>query len=88
MIASSRAPGTLAYLAAQTGARAALSSQAADEAELVIVAIPHRAVPELPAGFLDGMVPGAPVVDTGNYYPRERDGLIAAIEAACRKANG
>jgi 8-hydroxy-5-deazaflavin:NADPH oxidoreductase len=52
----------------------------------VTVPIPQSAIPVLPAGFLDGTHPGAPVVDTGNYYSGERDGLIAAIEAACREA--
>jgi 8-hydroxy-5-deazaflavin:NADPH oxidoreductase len=80
-VANSRAPGTLATLAPQTGARAAPAGQAAAGADLVIVAVPQRAIPALPAGFLDGTVPGAPVVDAGNYYPRERDRLIAAIEA-------
>jgi 8-hydroxy-5-deazaflavin:NADPH oxidoreductase len=41
----------------------------------VIVAIPLKAVPELPAGALEGAL----VVDTGNYYPG-RDGRIAEIE--------
>ena len=52
---------------------------AAEGAELVIVTIPERAIPSLPAGILDGATPGAPIVDTGNYYP-QRDGRIAEIE--------
>ena len=49
-------------------------------AEVVIVTIPERAIPDLPAGILDGAAPGAVIVDTGNYYP-QRDGRIAEIEA-------
>src|SRR5262245_28037206 len=80
-VANSRAPGTLASLAAKTGARAVPASEAARDTDLVIVAIPERAIPALPTGILDGTVPGAPIVDTGNYFPRERDGRIDAIEA-------
>ena len=45
----------------------------------MIVTIPEMAVPALPAGILGTRKPGAPVVDTGNYYP-QRDGRIDAIE--------
>lgn len=79
-VANSRGPETLADLAAATGATAVPAAEAARDADLVVVTIPERAVPDLPAGILDGRRPGAPVIDTGNYYPQQRDGLIAAIE--------
>jgi predicted dinucleotide-binding enzyme len=78
-VANSRGPETLADLAAETGATATTAEDAANGAELVIVTIPEKNVPELPAGLLDRTAPGAPIVDTGNYYP-ERDGRIDAIE--------
>ena len=79
-VANSRGPETLAELAAETGATAATQEDAVKGAELVIVAIPLKSVPDLPGGLLDRTAPGAPVVDTGNYYPQQRDGRIAAIE--------
>ncbi|MGP8161461.1 MAG: NADPH-dependent F420 reductase [Candidatus Dormibacteria bacterium] len=79
VVANSRGPQTLEELAEETGATAADASVAAEGAELVIVTIPERAIPSLPAGILDGATPGAPIVDTGNYYP-QRDGRIAEIE--------
>jgi predicted dinucleotide-binding enzyme len=79
VVANSRGPQTLEDLAEETGATVALASVAAEGAELVIVTIPERAIPLLPAGILDGAAPGAPIVDTGNYYP-QRDGRIAEIE--------
>lgn len=79
-VANSRGPETLADLAAETGARAVPLAQAASGAEVVVVAIPEKAIPSLPNGVLDGAAPGAVVVDTGNYYP-QRDGRIDAIEA-------
>ncbi|HZM53761.1 MAG TPA: NAD(P)-binding domain-containing protein [Acidimicrobiales bacterium] len=78
-IANSRGPGTLVELAAGTGAQAVEVTRAAQGADLVIVTIPEKSIPALPHGVLDGTAGGAPVVDTGNYYPR-RDGRIAAIE--------
>ena len=80
-VANSRGPQTLTELAAETGATAVDVREAADGAEIVIVTIPEKNVPNLPAGFLDGAAPGAVVVDTGNYYPQQRDGRIDAIEA-------
>jgi hypothetical protein len=79
-VANSRGPETLADLAAETGATAVRNTDAAKGAEIVIVTVPEKAVPDLPAGLLEGMAPGAVVVDTGNYYPRQRDGRIDEIE--------
>jgi predicted dinucleotide-binding enzyme len=79
-IANSRGPQTLAELADETGATPVEVADAAEGADLVVVTIPEKAVPGLPAGVLDRAAPGAVVVDTGNYYPRERDGRIEAIE--------
>jgi predicted dinucleotide-binding enzyme len=64
---------------AETGALAVRAGQVAEGADLVVVAVPERAVPLLPAGLLDGTAAGAPIVDTGNYYP-PRDGRIDEIE--------
>jgi predicted dinucleotide-binding enzyme len=79
-VANSRGPATLADLAADTGATAVPVEQAALGADVVIVTIPMKSVPQLPAGVLDGAAPGAVIVDTGNYYPQQRDGLIEDIE--------
>ena len=79
-VANSRGPETLADLAAETGAQAVPVEQAAEGAEVVVVTIPQKAVPDLPAGVLSGAAPNAVVVDTGNYYPQQRDGRIDAIE--------
>ncbi|MCW2616710.1 MAG: putative dinucleotide-binding enzyme [Frankiales bacterium] len=79
-VANSRGPQTLTDLATETGATAVPVTEAARAAEVVIVTVPQKNVPDLPAGVLDGAADGAVVVDTGNYYPRERDGRIAAIE--------
>jgi predicted dinucleotide-binding enzyme len=80
-VANSRDPQTLAELAEQTGATAVWARDAAVDADLVIVSIPQKNVPALAPGIVATAKPGAPVVETNNYYPRERDGAIAAIEA-------
>ncbi|MEV7391673.1 MULTISPECIES: NAD(P)-binding domain-containing protein [unclassified Streptomyces] len=79
-VANSRGPETLAALAEETGATAVRAEEAARGAEVVVVTVPLKAVPNLPAGLLDGAAPDVAVIDTGNYYPRERDGRIAGIE--------
>jgi 8-hydroxy-5-deazaflavin:NADPH oxidoreductase len=80
-VANSRAPETLAELAAETGATAVWAPDAPVDAELVILSIPQKNVPDLAPGVVATRRAGAPVVETNNYYPRERDGLIEAIEA-------
>ncbi|WP_438828056.1 NADPH-dependent F420 reductase [Streptomyces tropicalis] len=79
-VANSRGPETLDALAKETGATAVRAGEAARGAEVVVVTVPLKAVPDLPAGLLDGAAADAAVIDTGNYYPQERDGRIAAIE--------
>lgn len=76
-VANSRGPATLGDLAAETGATPVTVQEAPRGADLVIVTIPQKSVPLLPAGLLDGV---PVVVDTGNYYPQQRDGRIAEIE--------
>jgi predicted dinucleotide-binding enzyme len=80
-VSNSRAPETLADLAAETGATAVWAGEAATDADVVIVSIPQKNVVNLAPGIVTGARAGAPVIETNNYYPRERDGLIAAIEA-------
>ncbi|NHC47099.1 NADPH-dependent F420 reductase [Motilibacter aurantiacus] len=79
-IANSRGPETLQGLAAETGARPVPVTEAARGADVVVVTIPQKNVPDLPAGVLDGAAPDAAFVDTGNYYPRHRDGRIEPLE--------
>lgn len=79
-VANSRGPETLAELASETGARAVPVREVVLGAELVVVTIPQAAVPELPDDLFAKVPQKVVVVDTGNYYPRERDGRIDAIE--------
>lgn len=79
-VANSRGPHTLTALAEETGATPVTVEEAARGAEIVVVTVPLKAVPDLPAGLFDGAAEGFAVIDTNNYYPRERDGRIAAIE--------
>jgi predicted dinucleotide-binding enzyme len=78
-IANSRGPETLAALAKETGAKPVTVQEAARAGDVVIVTIPEKSVPRLPAGLFDGVPGDVVVVDTGNYYP-QRDGRIDAIE--------
>jgi predicted dinucleotide-binding enzyme len=79
-VANSRGPATLAGLVAETGAVAATAEDAVRGAQLVVVTIPEGRVADLDRRLFERRAPGAPIVDTGNYYP-SRDGHVAAIEA-------
>ena len=72
-VANTRGPDSLAGLAAETGATAATPEEASAGAGLVVIAVPLRAVPDLPD------LAGKIVVDANRYYPG-RDGRIEAIE--------
>jgi len=79
-VANSRGPESLTALAKETGAKAVAAREAARSGEIVIVTIPQIRVPDLPQDLFERVDPAVIVVDTGNYYPRQRDGKIAAIE--------
>jgi predicted dinucleotide-binding enzyme len=76
-IANSRGPETLTELAEQTGAKAATVEEAAAADDLIIITIPEKAIPELPAGLFANTK--ATIIDTGNYYP-VRDGQLEEIQ--------
>jgi 8-hydroxy-5-deazaflavin:NADPH oxidoreductase len=77
VLSNSRGPETLADLATELGPRAGAATPAeAATCDLVLVSVPVKAYPTLPAAALAGKI----VLDTGNYYP-QRDGQVAALDA-------
>jgi len=81
LIANSRGPETLRDLAAETGATAVQPRDAVRDTDLIVLTIPMRKVEALPADLFAQVPASVPVIDTNNYYPRERDGRIEPIEA-------
>jgi 8-hydroxy-5-deazaflavin:NADPH oxidoreductase len=79
-VANSRGPDTLVDLARETGAKAVSVSEAARAGDVVVVTIPEANIPDLPKDLFAGVSDDVVVVDTGNYYPRQRDGRIDEIE--------
>jgi 8-hydroxy-5-deazaflavin:NADPH oxidoreductase len=79
-VANSRGPASLAELVKETGATAVTASEAARAGEVVVVTIQEAKVRDLPKDLFAGVAAEVAVIDTGNYYPRERDGLIEEIE--------
>lgn len=80
-VANSRGPDTLRDLAAETGATPVSVKEAARAGKLVVVTIPERNILQLPRDLFAGVPADIVVVDTGNYYPRQRDGRIEPIES-------
>ncbi|HKW26114.1 MAG TPA: NAD(P)-binding domain-containing protein [Terriglobales bacterium] len=80
-VANSRRRSSLAGLANESGAKAVTVREAASAGQVVIVTIPEAKIRDLPKSLFEGVPPDVVVIDTGNYYPRERDGRIEEIEA-------
>lgn len=78
VLSNSRGPETLAATVAQLGPRAsaATSGQAAAAGDIVVVTVPVKAFPDLPAAPMAGKT----VVDTCNYAP-ERDGHVPELDS-------
>jgi hypothetical protein len=77
VLSNSRGPQTLQDLVGEIGplATAGTTEQAADQGDIVIVAIPLGSYRDVPAGPLAGK----PVIDANNYYP-QRDGHISELD--------
>ncbi len=79
-IANSRGPETLGDVAQKTGATPVTAEEAAQGADLIVVTIPLKNIPDLPKDLFAGVAAEVPVIDTSNYYPMLRDGKIAELE--------
>jgi predicted dinucleotide-binding enzyme len=79
-IANSRGPQSLRALAAQIGAAPVSVADAAQAGEIVFIAVPTKAVPDLAPRLFANLPAKVVVVDIGNYHPELRDGRIDAIE--------
>jgi len=80
-VANSRGPASLADLAKETGARAVSVEEAARRNDVVVVTIPLKRVEDLPRELFSGAPANVIVIDTGNYYPQQRDGRIDGVES-------
>jgi 8-hydroxy-5-deazaflavin:NADPH oxidoreductase len=80
-VANSRGPKSLADLAAETGAKPVSIEEAARFGEVVVVTIPEKNILNLPRDLFAETPESVIVVDTGNYYPQQRDGRLDGIEA-------
>jgi len=79
-LANARGPGSLTVLAAEIGATPVTTIEAVRASEIVILAIPTKAVTDLPRTLFTNVADGVVVIDIGNYHPELRDGRIPAIE--------
>jgi predicted dinucleotide-binding enzyme len=79
-IANSRGPGSLAAVAMEIGATPVSVVEAAMVGEIVVLAIPTKAVTELPKALFANASSSVIVIDIGNYHPELRDGRIDAID--------
>ena len=79
-IANSRGPESLAALATEIGATPVSVIDATKAEDIIILAIPTKAVADLPLSLFASTPSDAVVIDIGNYHPELRDGRIEAIE--------
>jgi predicted dinucleotide-binding enzyme len=67
-------------LAAEIGATPATVNVAVNVGEVVVIAIPTKAVADLPRPLFSNLQRNTVVIDIGNYHPELRDGRINAID--------
>jgi predicted dinucleotide-binding enzyme len=79
-IANTRGPESLTAFATETGATPVSVLDSAKSGEIVILAIPTKAVPDLPPMLFANLPDTVVVIDIANYHPELRDGRIEAID--------
>ena len=79
-IANSRGPASLQQVASDTGAGAATVEEATRDKNVIVVSIPQKNVPDLPKHLFAHLPKDVLVIDTCNYYPDIRDGIIPELE--------
>ena len=79
-IANSRGPASLQQVASDTGAEAVTVEEATIDKSVIIVSIPQKNVPDLPKHLFTHLPKDVLVIDTCNYYPDIRDGIIPGLE--------
>jgi 8-hydroxy-5-deazaflavin:NADPH oxidoreductase len=78
-IANSRGPASLKQLADEIGAKAATVEEVTKNKEAIIVSIPQKNIADLPKKMFEQLPENVVVIETGNYYPTLRDGVIPAL---------
>jgi len=84
-MANSRGPESLKDLAENTGAIPVSVEQVVQDVDMLFIAVPQKAIPELPKGLLKKAKKETIVIDVGNYYPF-RDGRIDEIENGLKES--
>jgi 8-hydroxy-5-deazaflavin:NADPH oxidoreductase len=79
-IANSRGSESLITLASEIGATPVSVADAVQAGEIVILAIPTKAVAVLSKALFANAPSSVVVIDIGNYHPELRDGRIDAID--------
>jgi len=79
-IANSRGPASLQQLATEIGAVAVTIEEATQNKQVIMVAIPQKSIADLPKNPFKQLPKGVVVIETGNYYPNLRDGVIPELE--------
>ena len=80
-LANSRGPESIRDIAKEANASAVALADVGKGADVLVVSIPQKAIPQLPKAFFTGLPSHVVVIDTGNYYPGMRDDPVAAIES-------
>jgi 8-hydroxy-5-deazaflavin:NADPH oxidoreductase len=87
-IANSRGPDSLSALAAGIGARPVSITGAAEAGDIVVIAIPTKAVADLPRSLLARASSQLVIIDIGNYIPSCAMAALRRSTGACSTANG
>ncbi|MGZ3835871.1 MAG: NADPH-dependent F420 reductase, partial [Mucilaginibacter sp.] len=78
-IANTRGPASLKQLAENIGAEPASVEDATKNKQVIIIAIPQKNIPHLPKDLFKALPDDVVVIETGNYYPNLRDGVIPEL---------
>ena len=79
-LSNSRGPDSLKDIATETGAIPVETKEAIANGEIIIVSIPQKNILNLSTDLFCNIGENVIIVDTGNYYPNLRDGVIEGLD--------
>ncbi|MHA4806966.1 NADPH-dependent F420 reductase [Flavitalea flava] len=79
-MANSRGPDSFKQVAGNIGAEATTVEEVTENKKVVIISIPEKSIPNLPKSIFTGLPGHVVVIDTGNYYPTLRDGILPGLD--------
>lgn len=79
-ITNSRGPQSMRQLAENIGVQPTTIEEVTKNRDVIVIAIPQKSILDLPRNIFNNLAKDIAIIDTGNYYPNLRDGILSGLD--------